>query len=935
MPSASDPRYRITYTGGGSPPTRRDTLTAGGQLRLLAAHILVLTLPLEYVDDVGGGNFEVSQHLCEELMNDLLEWEPALFLRDLLWVTHVNRFARFLYQAEETGRWIVQRCKRVLQLKEQLRVCVSSMAAHDRELNVTDTIAYTHGVHASFFTRLTPRAMAGAVSSAETACVAMRAKSLFAQGYVAADRVANGFFADLLELVLHCAGDNLAGASESVQASAVRAWLRRTSPEADGSSQLWVYLRHDQQEREIERRRGSETERFKLLFIPAWDAGVSIYGNVALAFPRPASGTEIFELLRILGSRAGMASDLTAPVVMDINGRLANALHHVDTPSLRTADNDVRAQKLGPHLISSTATHSTVGEDDTAAAVGLHANADFKSLSAVIEALDVLPLQLAAIATAAAGHVHPFGLQFLSTGGKTQKLFRNMAGARSSATLDDAYNAYMVKALVKDPTGSKYIAAGVAMKLVQGKFDRESGFCLYKDLVKPFVSRRDGAHLLVSESDDSGTFWSDLSRLNLSEAIIIESFVFIGYTERTRAGSLPSFLSGMRERATSLKALRPTYRKKKGLTRQLHEAGDSAFSSFAVDHRAMLIATGDKAARPPDFVSTGSDTNRLLTEWDADMAKAKDEEKFDRLENEDDDDGGSAAGSSSQHNKPRRDDEPPSDGAGGKNSKQALAIIEQLTGKKGGNAISAVRAQLSSGSAIVPRSLSFGDTTPIKDGVDWKQYVGYAAWDYGIYTPGDYEGVIFGACYLVYQEGWDIANLDGMCLACIAPPMDPNTYHGLPLNYTTRYLWCTHDCGVDTHRWPDGSKQQDWKVINLYSPKTESDRLLAVKVLLARSSWKLIYPNTGKGDKTKHSATNIASCMNTVPKAVFDDPTLLEVRAAREPRDRKGKGGGGKIGKGGKGEGGKGDGKQRGGKGKGGKGDGPKKGKQHFRRPRN
>ena len=902
---------------------------------MLAAHILVLTLPLEYVDDVGGGNFEVSQHLCEELMNDLLEWEPALFLRDLLWVTHVNRFARFLFQAEETGQWVVQRCTRVLQLKEQLRACLTSMAAHDRELNVADTIAYPHGVHASFFTRLTPRAMAGAVSSSETACVAMRAKSLFAQGYVAADRVANGFFADLLELVLHCAGDNLAGASQSVQASAVRAWLRRTSPEADGSSQLWVYLRHDQQEREIERRRGSETERYKLLFIPAWDAGVSVYGNVALAFPRPASGTEIFELLRILGSRANVAPDLTAPVVMDINGRLANALHHVDTPSLRNADNDARAQKLGPHLISSTTVHPTAGEDDTATAVGLHANADFKSLATIIEALDVAPLQLAAIATAAAGHVHPFGLQFLSVGGKVHRVFKNMAGARSSAVLDDAYNAFMVKALVKDPTGSKYVATGVAMKLVQGKFDSASGFCLYKDLVKPLISRRDGAHLLAAESNDSDTFWSDLSRLNLSEAIIVESFVFIGYTERRRAGSLPSFLGGMRERATSLKALRPTYRKKKGLTRQLQEIGVVAFSSFAVDHRAMLTATGDKAARPPDFVTTGSETNRLLTEWDADMAKAKDEEKFDRLE-DDDDDESSAAGTSNQHTRQRRDDEPPSGGGGSKNDKQALAIIEQITGKRGGSAISAVRASLSAGTAIVPRTLSFDDkTTPIVDAADWKQYVGYAAWDYGIYSPGDYEGLVFGGCYLVFQEGFDVANFNGLCLACVAPPMDPQTYHGWPLNFSTRFLWCTQDCDEKAHRWPDNSKGQDWTVINLYSPKTESDRLLAVKVLQARSTWTLVYPKTGKGDKTKHPATSIKSCMNTVPKHVFDDPTLLELRAAREPRDRKGgRGGGGKGGKGGKGQGKGGDGKGKGGPSGGGrKGGGGKKG-QHFRRQR-
>jgi hypothetical protein len=471
MTAPNDPEFRVSYTGGGAPATRRDTLTAGGPLTLQAAHIAVPVLSLQYISDAGGGEFRVTQHFLEEHILGLLEWVAALLARDLTWVATASRFSRFFHAAFESGAWVSVRCANAREFLKMLRACVLSMNAADLQLVVADTVAYAAGITASYVDRLSPARLAGSSSPAEQIQQAVRAKSIFAMGYVAADRAAGTEYADIVELVLFAAGSaagsDLSTASRGVQASGVIKWLGDTSPEKDGCAQLWTYMHHASQPDEIRRRQGAEAARYQSLFVTSWDAGVRFYGNVALAFPKPQPGAAIFELLRVLVNRTRMSASLTAPVVQSLDDLLKSALHCVDTASLRSASNDERNVKIGLHLAAARADSSESKQSEEATT--LHANKDFTSFIAGLEAYEKLPFDAPGTLTYMVGHVHPAGLQYVVEGKASHPLFKSMKAVRTPKDADDAFNNYMKAALITVSDGKRYVAKGVATELINAR----------------------------------------------------------------------------------------------------------------------------------------------------------------------------------------------------------------------------------------------------------------------------------------------------------------------------------------------------------------------------------------------------------------------------------------------------------------------------------
>ena len=876
---------------------------------------MVTSLPHKYLVDRGGGDWRVTQHLLEGVINDKLEWADALKTRDMLWVTTASRFSRFLFQANATGRYDPsRRVRNIRELDLIFADCVAHMPPAEQRLEVIDTVAFAagHGA-ASFFHRLTPNRLAG-VAEVSVEASAMRVKSIFAEGYVAAERDNPGAFQDMMELVLEAAGDGLAGKTIPLQTAEVITFLKDTSPEADGIEHLWEYTPHDRQTEEVQRRRQSEEGRFKALFIRAWDVGTRSYSNLELALPKPMPGRGIYDLLRMLSHRAKLHASLTAPVAKSVNDLLRTALPKIDTAALRTADNGERAERLGAYL---SVAHSEKSADAVSAAdegVSLHVNADFKAFVTAIEALDVRPLDMVKVATAMATAVHPAGLVYLAGGNDGNlTVLKGMKGVRDTHVVDDALNAHMILELVPNPRGRRYTMPGVADKLLRGVFAKP--FCIYKSVVVPLLLERDGKGLLENESDDSGSFWTDMSRISLAEEIIVAAFKFYGYTGR-HAGSVASFIQGMKERSRKLKALPATYRKTGKMRELLQSIGEEAMEGGATQHRAMLALSPEKASRVVDFFPANGNANKQMKEYDAMMIKCEEEVKFDELNGDDNGSSGGAPGNA---------------GASSANKRLKTWPSPSLGKPTGGTPMTTKgnfpQGKRSTTLDVTPRQLQFNDAT-------FQKMRGWAVYDYGI-AASDFEGAIFGGAYwMKLRDGAPMINLNDICLACIAPPIEDlegvsikgcqnNLYHGLPLNQQNRFLWCTKGCDDPHHGWPEGTHQKDWEKINIYKPKNDDQLRMCQQLIADRDKWQRWYPSalTSDGVCTRFAQNVIGACMLKLANLDgFYDPTKLALKQQkRGPPDAGSSSSGGKgdlrfqlvkyqkgDGKGGKGGGGKG-----------------------------
>ena len=84
-------RYRFTYTAGGTPAARANSLTSAGAVNMQAEHWLALVLPLSAIGAAAAGGTPIAMHLLDVLLLDLMIWSEALRSKHLAWSALATR----------------------------------------------------------------------------------------------------------------------------------------------------------------------------------------------------------------------------------------------------------------------------------------------------------------------------------------------------------------------------------------------------------------------------------------------------------------------------------------------------------------------------------------------------------------------------------------------------------------------------------------------------------------------------------------------------------------------------------------------------------------------------------------------------------------------------------------------------------------------------
>ena len=69
---------RFTYTVGGTPAARANSLTSAGAVNMQAEHWLALVLPLSAIGAAAAGGTPIAMHLLDVLLLDLMVWSGEL-----------------------------------------------------------------------------------------------------------------------------------------------------------------------------------------------------------------------------------------------------------------------------------------------------------------------------------------------------------------------------------------------------------------------------------------------------------------------------------------------------------------------------------------------------------------------------------------------------------------------------------------------------------------------------------------------------------------------------------------------------------------------------------------------------------------------------------------------------------------------------------------
>ena len=200
MAHAGATKYRILYTGGGNPNSRRDTLVDGGPLKINTDHYFNTALP-DHINTMAGGDLELSQHLMEYIILDVLEWSNELVARNLVWTLAATRTSRFLAVADATGLLKWQKFASPEALIVHLREVNATLPPADRIVSVQDVVAFAppgNGQAVSVFEYITAASFR---SESGRMTAAVDFKSLLSGGYTAAGRAdAHGHFQASLDV---------------------------------------------------------------------------------------------------------------------------------------------------------------------------------------------------------------------------------------------------------------------------------------------------------------------------------------------------------------------------------------------------------------------------------------------------------------------------------------------------------------------------------------------------------------------------------------------------------------------------------------------------------------------------------------------------------------------------------------------------------------
>lgn len=880
---SSAARYRLTYTGGGNPAARRDTLVGAGNIVVQAECWLALVLPLSLLITTAAGALNVTMHLLDELFLDVLMWSTALRNKDLAWVALLSRYSEFLFNADTTGKLLDARCASVGEVKAQLVLAAAVMPDTEKELDLPHVIASTltvpvAGSHHAWYNKMTAAKLIGDDS---TTISAVRFRSAVAHSYTQADRHdADGLFQEVCGILLHYAATPQGSASSlstALQSNVVKDFWRRTSPEVDGMEPFISYMGADGGIAEVQRRASSTVNgRFRPLLLAAWritSNGSSIFSQLQackLLFLKPLGGHEMLQLINVLALQAGIPGELTPSSFAALCSRIAKLIPLIDTAALRNGDNAVRAKAVGDLLVANK-DKDELGVIDAETNASLHLSVTFRQLTLSLEALDKEPRDYSEIAVTLAKAAHAAGIIFLGGGRSPNKFFSKFNPAKLTANLDQALqlslSAEMPAARRND--GTVFVKPGIAVILIKAQFHT---LRIWPDLVVPlFLAKSNAAALEVFSSDDS-TFWTDPQRLAVAMPIANLAFAFIGYTGRS-AGDFASFFDGMQKRANRLLEVPRGHKYHPGLAAKLISIGALALAEAADALSLTLKATVETAARPPKFISQTKPfdkTNSQLTLFDSDFDSILETIRLDGYE------------------------ETPDNPTPGRVGPSAPSPRKPLQLDK------------------------VGSKLPKTNVHDWTHDRGSYAEQFGVYKCEGFNGFIFGAA--IYVEFGQPLSHKKHCLGSLC-------HYRVHLE-DRRFRWCHMQCQNWVHHRPRGVPDDAGIYITLYHPADETELSIALAILAERNTWTLVAGDQTNGQCCQYPTSDVRSVMGGVSTAMFNDTSTIVSKESKPANDGgkgskgNGKGGGGKGGDGGKGKGkgakgnGKGNGKGKG-KGKG------------------
>ena len=297
-------------------------------------------------------------------------------------------------------------------------------------------------------------------------------------------------------------------------------------------------------------------------------------------------------------------------------------LSELDTDLMRRASNQARCSKLGD-LLAVAASRSRQGKgqeaNDKDAAEKMRSSPQFKDRMASLEALvSDKPDYRAVIKLLAPTAV---GRIYINGGAAASPLISKFAAIRHSGELDSALNSILAVDEAGLALGKTVVLAGWALKILKSQYASHQ-FDPWMDMCKGIIAARDGLEAANAESQDRTSFWSDHSRLVLSEPIMQHLMGFAGHTGRS-AGSYISFHAGMTARARQVKTLPSNFLKKEGLRRMLAKIGGMVMTEAASRDATMLMeSVGIAHIRTPFFLP-GSLSHNELTAFDKDLAEAR------------------------------------------------------------------------------------------------------------------------------------------------------------------------------------------------------------------------------------------------------------------------------------------------------------------------
>jgi hypothetical protein len=615
----NDPKYVISYTGGHDDDTRRATLEEAGPLTVSAEHWLVTSRP-EALGRDDAGTYTYTMHHLEHVWLDVLDWPNEALERGFHWFLRPEKASRFLQEAGNNGALRWEHFKSEEMMVVHLRECKDLLPPAMRGFTTDDMVAYDIP---SPITRVMDRVRAVMLTNEGRNTPAVDFKSMLSDAYIQERRESpDGHHQSMIDVMLDAASPatNLGGKSLAVQASTLCRFTITSQPPRG----LRRYHPYEMQEQEIARRALDESGRFVPLLTAAWDNDLDGgYPELRATVKHPCDGETFIAYIKFLAIRAKMTEAITSTTCSALCDMLrGETLAELSTDEMQRASSKDRCSKAGDALAAAASkpqADKLAAGTDKAAAEKMRASAPFISMIASMEALISDTPDYKSVIKILAGTA--VGRIYINSGTSASPVMLKFAAARHTAELDLALNAILSVDESGKTLGKTAVKAGMALKLIQGKF-AAAELDPWTDICKPVIIFRDGNEAANIPSTDRASFWSDHTRLVLAEPILREAMHFIGYTGRA-AGSFISFHAGMTKRARQVDCLPNTFLKKNGLRKMLASIGAMVMTAAAGKDGTMLReAVGVAHIRSP-FFPTGSLACSELTLFDNDLAEAR------------------------------------------------------------------------------------------------------------------------------------------------------------------------------------------------------------------------------------------------------------------------------------------------------------------------